>query len=122
MLTINGWLGEVEVFIVKDAYTSNDNTAIQLLCWNDEFGCIEPWATLTVNLEDLPEELCYLDTNNVPNAEEFMQKYGIGSPTGLYTTSGFCTYPLYLIDMNRLNELVEQSEKERSELECTKEQ
>ena len=107
MLTINGWMGEEKVFITRDSYSNNGNTAICLYC---EDGA--PWATLTVNLEGLPSGLCYLDTNNVPNAEEFVQKYGIGSPTGLYGQSGFCEYPLYQLNLDRLNELVEQSRKE----------
>lgn len=68
----------------------NGNLAIQL--WNDE-GQV---ATLTVNLsQKLPAGYAYVDTNNCPWAEEFIKEYGLGKATGLYESSGWCTYPLY---------------------------
>jgi hypothetical protein len=63
-----------------------------------------------VNLPDVPEELlkmwfgsqtpdknmlAFLDTNNCPWVEEFLEENHIAKRTGIFAPSGFCTYPLY---------------------------
>ena len=42
-----------------------------------------------------------VDTNNLPNAEEFIQEYKLWRLVG-YTHSGFCTYPIYEMDLDEL--------------------
>ena len=42
-----------------------------------------------------------VDTNNIPNAEEFIQEYKLWRLVG-YTHSGFCTYPIYEMDLDEL--------------------
>lgn len=80
-----------DVTMKKDRYSNNGNLAIKLTC---EDG--EPFATLTVNLNTkLDEDLAYVDTNNVPNAEQFIKENDLGEFTGVYGFSGFCQYPLY---------------------------
>ena len=36
-----------------------------------------------------------LDTNNLERAEEFIEEYNLGVPTGRVEQSGFCLYPEY---------------------------
>lgn len=66
----------------------------------------EEWCVMTVNLPGYcPADGCaYIDTNNSPWAEEFLQEYGIAKPTKNYGHSGFCTYPLYKFDMRKFEE------------------
>ena len=47
-------------------YINNGNTAIRILYYDKEFECYMPYAMLTVNFEELPESMVYLDTNNCP--------------------------------------------------------
>ena len=45
--------------------------------------------------EKLPEDYAYVDTNNMPNAEQFIEENKLGEFVGKYKMSGFCCYPLY---------------------------
>ena len=40
-------------------------------------------------------EYAYVDTNNMPNAEDFINENKLGEFAGEYKNSGFCWYPLY---------------------------
>ena len=42
-----------------------------------------------------------VDTNNLPNAEEFIQEYNLWTLVG-YAQSGFCNYPIYAMDIDEL--------------------
>ena len=67
---------------------SNNNTALELVC---EDGI--PLAIITVNLGDLLERnMAYIDTNNCSWAEDFL----------IDNVSGFCVYPLYQLDLERI--------------------
>ena len=95
MMKIENWGMEYEVKVNKTKYTDG-NLAIQLMCHDDEYDFWGPYGNLTVNLgEKLPEDQAYVDTNNMPNAEEFIRKYGLGEHLGTFRMSGFCCYPLY---------------------------
>ena len=64
----------------------------------------EPFADLTVNLvnEQCPKDCAVLDTNNFREGEEFVRKNRLGTFTGVYGYSGYCSYPLYKFDMDAL--------------------
>ena len=90
--------GSYEVFLKIHRYVNNQNLAIQILV--DEGHYYEPYGMLTVNLsETLPEDMAYVDTNNIQNAEELIKEYKLGEPTGKTCRSGFCEYPLYKFDL-----------------------
>ena len=58
---------------------------------------------LTVNLgEKLTDGEAYVDTNNIPNAEEFIAEYELGTPLGVLRRSGFCEYPLYNFNLENV--------------------
>lgn len=88
-------------------YQSNNKLAVQLICAKAPWS---PFATITVNLPDVPEELlkmwfgsqmpdknmlAFLDTNNCPWVEEFLEENHIAENTRISMPSGFCVYPLY---------------------------
>ena len=67
----------------------------------------EPFATITVNLPghgELPADTAFVDTNNCPWAEDFLTKNGLAEKTNTEARSGYCIYPLYRFDMEKLNE------------------
>ena len=77
---------------------SNNNTALELVCVDGI-----PLAVITVNLGDLlKKNMAYIDTNNCPWAEDFLIDNDFGTPTGEYKASGFCVYPLYQLDLERI--------------------
>lgn len=81
-----------DVTLKVGTYEKPKRVALQLLC-NEG-----PFATVSVNLpdEDLTNERCFfVDTNNCPWAEDFLEKNGIAKPTGNLGFSGFCVYPEY---------------------------
>ena len=56
----------------------------------------EHYGDMTVNLDGKCPDYCgYVDTNHMPQVEEFIRKNELGEFTGLTKQSGFCTYPLY---------------------------
>lgn len=85
-------------YLVVSKYAANDNTAIRLM--SDTEG---PIATLTVNIDDLPEDIAALDVNNCKFAEELFTKYDIGRPIG-EMKSGYVIYPLYELNLEGMHE------------------
>lgn len=91
--------GTYNVTIETSTYYCGDNLAISLIT---EDG--EPFARLSVNLPEwtLPGDKAFVDTNNCPWAEKFISDNKLGRPTGITGTSGYCTYPQYRFDMEKL--------------------
>lgn len=91
--TVKTPFGKYEVDVVIGKYNTWGNTAVELI----EDGM--PFATITVNLCDLPENLACIDTNNCPWAEDFIKEYDLGKNTGVVIPSGFCKYPVYELNL-----------------------
>lgn len=86
---------------VKGNYKANDSVALEI--WNEEDG---PIATLTVCLPNFPQQKneSFLDINNCPWAENLVKELGIAEFTGQMMPSGYCSYPLYEFDMEKVEE------------------
>ena len=83
------------VRLLRRAY-ADGSLAVQALCGGEEGW--EPYATLTVNLNDRRNQngsFAYVDANNLPTAPDFLVGNGLASYTGLTRPSGFCAYPLF---------------------------
>jgi hypothetical protein len=66
----------------------------------------ESYGDITVNLEGkVPDYCAYVDLNNMPELEKFIEDNQLGDFTGLTKRSGFCEYPLYLFDPEKLRQL-----------------
>lgn len=91
-----------DVYLQINKYVADGSLAIDL--WNEEYG---PIATLTVCLRDifLAEDEAYVDTNNCPWAPEFIERENLGEKTGRMRGSGYCVYPAYKFNMDRLHSL-----------------
>lgn len=90
---------EVEAFSAK--YLQGRNVAIVLI----ETDTREVYANLTVNIDPLPAGEAAVDTNNIPEAPEFIKKYKLGEDTGKVLQSGYCTYPVYKFFLDKIPEL-----------------
>ena len=102
---IQAWGEEYKVRAIKAKYTTNGNLAIQLICEDEEYGGWEPYGGLTVNLnKKLPPNQAFVDVNNIPNAESFIEENGLGKSIGDFGLSGFCIYPIYEFDLEKLEE------------------
>lgn len=92
------WGTNHKVETSKKNYWDNGNLAITL----SEPG-EGPYATLTVNLgKKLPKNQAFVDTNNCYWAERFIQENELGHPAGEVGYSGWCRYPLYEFDLDRI--------------------
>lgn len=83
---------EMDAYLVRASYA--DDTLAVLMVANPD-GYWEEYATLTVNLGFGTKRMAYLDTNNCPWVEQFLNENGLADATGIEQRSGHCTYPLY---------------------------
>lgn len=70
-----------------------------------------PYCTFTVNLPlcgMLDDKVTAIDSNNCPFAGKFLEENGIAEFIGKGVQSGYCTYPLYRINTEKLKELTEE--------------
>lgn len=96
--------GDSEIQLDVQQYANNGRIAVSMI--TNEEGYPELFGCLTVNIDAPAPDYCgYLDTNNLSNAEKFVTENGLGEFTGLTGRSGFCEYPLYLFNVDRLREL-----------------
>ena len=91
---------DYELFIVISKYQNNDNLALLL-----ETKDGEPFGRLTTNIDSLPDTWCAIDTNNFPDSIVLIEKYKLGEIVG-EISSGFCTYPIYEMNMVEVNKYV----------------
>ena len=98
MYKVETQFGNYNVRLVKKNYVNNGNLAIRMID-EDEF----PFATLTVNLGGkLADDVAYVDVNNCPWAEDFIEGNNLGVPTGMIGMSGWCFYPQYKFDLSKI--------------------
>lgn len=98
----------IPVWFYMEQYCEPENEKrmfLELVC--NEYGYFEPWCHVTVNLPEyrLTDENCgFLDTNNAPYIIDFLIENKLGELTGRTARSGFCTYPEFRFDMQKITE------------------
>lgn len=96
--------GEYDVSLEINTYLNNGCMYIGLRTYEE--GYPEPYGDLTVNLAGKAPDYCgYVDLNNMPELEKFIADNDLGEFTGLTQRSGFCEYPLYLFNVDKLREM-----------------
>lgn len=90
-----------KIDLVKKEYTDG-GLAIRLDYFDEEMQGWLPYAFLTVNLGRQNYGYAYVDINNCPWAEDFIEENGLGEFTGKVYSSGFCFYPLYKFNMDKI--------------------
>lgn len=85
-------------------YQADNSRAIEI--WNNEDG---PIARITVCItgSGLAEDETVIDTNNCPWAMEFIKQHGFRQATGRMVKSGYCTYPVAKLDIEKIGEYLE---------------
>lgn len=100
------WQGEtVSLELQVRSYYSGGNLALLLVDWSS--GEPEEWADLTVNLGGRRQKDCaFLDVNGLgQEILPWVEKNGLGKPTGRTERSGFVTYPECQFQADKLKEL-----------------
>ena len=110
-------LGEYKIKLQLTRYRNDNSLTITAMRYEEEYQYWEPYATLTVNLnyddcDPAPEDCAYLNTNNNPGVEEFVNENKLGEFTGIRKQSGYCTYPLYRFDMAKIRSIITKQDKE----------
>ena len=87
------------------------NGTLAIQTFTHEEGYPEPWSTLTVNLDVPVEKMCqFIDTNN--NGEEIipvLEKSGFGKLTGRVCNAGYCSFPEFRFNPEKLKEFDEEN-------------
>ena len=88
-------------------YADNGNLYVGLITHEEGFPM--PWQNLTVNLDMKCEDNCaFIDVNN--NGREIVEwliANQLGNLTGWMRHSGFCMYPEFKFDMQKLKQYIE---------------
>ena len=98
------WAVYKDCFLQVARYQADNSRAIEI--WNNEEG---PIARITVCItgSGLAEDETVIDTNNCPWAMEFIKQHGFGQATGRMVRSGYCTYPVVKLDIEKIGEYLE---------------
>ena len=93
--------GFAKVYLQLDSYRINGSLAVTL--YGEDGDLL---GVITVNLPGgpTPPHTAFLDTNNYPWVELFLENNDIAHPTGDFAHSGYCTYPLYKFNMEKFQE------------------
>lgn len=106
--------GDYKVFLKRTTYFDGH---LAILMFDGTTG--EEFAVLTTNLNsfmlDGLTRGAFVDTNNCKWAENFIEENELGFFSGDYQQSGFCSYPLYFFDLDKIEELKENEENEKEE-------
>ncbi len=112
--------GDETVELTMSQYASSGNLFLELINTEGEYP--EPYGNITVNLGEVPKYCGYIDTNNMPEIEKFIADNDLGDFTGLTLQSGFCEYPLYVFNVDKLRVLCpEQMEKYEKDTDSARE-
>ena len=90
-----------EVVPFRTHYMSNNTLAVALETMDEGM-----FADMTVNIAEsdtmASKDTAFVDTNNCAWAEEFIKENNLGEPTGYIGRSGFCSYPLYRFNLDKM--------------------
>lgn len=112
--------GDETVELTMSQYAGSGNLFLELINTEGEYP--EPYGNITVNLGEVPKYCGYIDTNNMPEIEKFIADNDLGDFTGLTLQSGFCEYPLYVFNVDKLRVLCpEQMEKYEKDTDSARE-
>lgn len=98
------WGETYDISFHVDKYHNNGSLAIIMMDETDK----EEFSILTVNLPqsklfaDFAPNTQFVDTNNLPDIDKWLEEIGVAKPTSHKGCSGFCTYPAYEFDLTKM--------------------
>jgi len=87
-------------------YVSDNNLYLGLVSYEPEIEAMDHYCDVTVNIDTLPYLHAAIDTNN--NGQkmvDFLVENGFGEDTGMKISSGFCRYPIFCFNEEKLREI-----------------
>jgi hypothetical protein len=86
------------VSLRTDTYRNNETLAVVMEHEDGETDVI----TKNLNSPFQSSSMAFLDTNNYPGIDKWIEKNGLGLGMEILELSGFCEYPLYTIFISAL--------------------
>ena len=86
------------VSLRTDTYRNNGTLAVVMETEDGESYVI----TTNLNSPFQSSSMAFLDINNYPGIDKWIEKNGLGLGMGIQQQSGFCEYPLYTIFISAL--------------------
>lgn len=111
MLTLHKYGTDHSISFELASYIENGNLYVGMVCHDDEYP--EPWQNLTVNLSVKCKDNCaFIDTNNNGNEIiDWLEQNNLGYCTGNLMPSGWCVYPEFEFNMDKLMKHVTRDER-----------
>lgn len=89
-----------------NSYMDNNNLYLGMLSEDLEYGGLSPYCDVTVNVGPLPYLHSCIDiNNNGAKIIEFLEKNGFGERTDMELPSGFCWYPVFRFNEEKLRQI-----------------
>lgn len=96
--------GNVPVTISVNRYDKNRGLSVELYKYPNENDDAY-FGSVTINLPaGAPEHCAFVDTNKMSGVLPFLKEYGLAAPLPIVAESGFCTYPLFVFNIEKLRE------------------
>lgn len=87
-------------------YANNDNLYVGFDYFDNEYECWDPYCDATVNIIPLAYLEAAIDTNNNGmRMLDFLESAGFGKRTPFTVSSGFCTFPIFKFNEDRIREI-----------------
>lgn len=106
-LTVKDGNREYPVSFQMSRYATTNNLYIGVFDYSGE----EPnfLFDITINLDEKCEHDCsFVDVNNCPGIDMWLMAHGFAEPTMRWEDSGFCVYPEFRFNMEKLYEYGEE--------------
>ena len=109
-LTLNSFYPgytDMSVSFRVSSYCDGGGLYIGIDYFDDEFQAMAPWCDMTVNIPEtrLSSQKCaFVDVNNAGYLVDFIRENGLGVQTGRVAHSGYCVYPEYEFDVDKIAE------------------
>lgn len=107
----DSWGDEHFLLPVKRNYCNNNRIAIELY----DIDRLETYGYLTTNIDIYihnPSTCAFIDINNFSEGIDLIKNNKLGEFTGIMGRSGYCTYPLFKFNLEKLFDGVELSDYE----------
>lgn len=89
-----------ESYFLASKYRNNNRLAVLLVL--DDVNDIVITVNLDCALSSEDETLAFIDTNNNKDIENLLLLKGVAMPTGHYGFSGYCCYPEYRFNLEKI--------------------
>ena len=96
---------ESKVVIAFGTYQRGGRLSASLYRCTEDGSFTDLYDVITVNFVEsqlLPVGAQFIDENNHPGIGKWLEKNGIARPLDIWIRSGFCRYPAYEFNLNRV--------------------